>query len=188
MTTPTAPPASARRRLSTSRCLTSRQRAAPSARRTASSRLRVVDRARKRLARFTHAISRTRPTAPSNRNAAGRTSFSNAAAQGTAARRQPSYSLNDGVSVCSTRPAIAASSVLAWVNETPGASLAMTLNWRIASRRSPAVSPPHGSHRSVPISKSPGGMTPTTVAVSPPMRIARFTMLRSAPNRVCHRR
>ena len=60
---PSAPPATPRTRLSVSICRSTRPRLAPSARRTATSRLRALARDRRRPATLAHAISRTSPTA-----------------------------------------------------------------------------------------------------------------------------
>ena len=164
-----------------------RHRPAPSARRTASSRCRVDDRARNRLVRFAQAISSTRPTAPSRMKAAGRTSRSSAAAHGVAVSCQFSYSANCAFSDCSTRRATVASSAFACASVAPGASRASTLNWR-TFRGTCSGSPPHGSHRSVPMTTRPGGITPTIETARPLTRIGRSRMPGSPPNRDCQRR
>ncbi len=49
-------------------------------------------------------------------------------------------------------------------------------------------SAPHGTHRSVPISSKPGGITPTMEPDVPPTRIVLLRMSGLPPNRVCHKR
>ena len=159
---PSAAPASTRSVVSVSRCLAIRQRFAPSARRTASSRCRVVERARKRLARLAQAMSSTSATAPSSRNAAGRMSASSAAAHGVAVSDQPSYSRKALRLAASVRAARAASSAFAAASDAPGRRRPTTVNWRTFLGTAVRF-PPHGIQRSVPISRSPGGITPTTV-------------------------
>ena len=67
-TTPSAPPAADKTRLSTSNCRISRARLAPSASRTAISFCRADARAISRLARLEQAISKTRATIAINAN------------------------------------------------------------------------------------------------------------------------
>ena len=129
----------------------------------------------------------TNATAPRSMNAAGRVSWSSADAHGVAVSRQPSYSLNRARSAWSTAPAIAASSAFACCSVTPGASRASAVNCRTL-RGMRSASPPHGIHRSVPMSSSPRGITPTIDAASPPIRIARFRMSGSPPKRLCQSR
>ncbi len=73
-TMPSAPPNSARVRLSVSSCLAMRPRPAPSAARTESSCWRPVARASSRLAMFTHAMSRSIDTAAISTTSGRRTS------------------------------------------------------------------------------------------------------------------
>ena len=134
-----------------------------------------------------HAISNTRPTAPRRTNAAGRTSLKSAAAHGVAVSRQFWYSSNLPFSACSTWRAIRSSSAFASASDAPGARRASTLNWRTL-RGTLAGSPPHGTQRSVPIRINSGGITPTTDAARPLMRIGRFSTPGSPPKRPCQRR
>ena len=77
-----APPANATTRLSVSICWTTRERVAPTARRTDSSFWRLAARASSSVATFAQAISITKPTAPSSTSSAGRTSPTNASRSG----------------------------------------------------------------------------------------------------------
>ena len=79
---PATPPASATTRLSVSICCTTRERVAPTARRTDSSFWRPAARASSSVATFAQAISITNATAPSSTSSAGRTSPTNASRSG----------------------------------------------------------------------------------------------------------
>jgi hypothetical protein len=79
---PDAPPANDTTMLSVSICWTTRERVAPTARRTDSSFWRLAARARSSVATFAQAMNITNTTAPSSTSSAGRTSPTNASRSG----------------------------------------------------------------------------------------------------------
>src|ERR1700730_12820841 len=86
---PDIPPNDARIKLSTSNCLTIRQRLAPKARRIANSFCRPEGRTKNKFATFAQAISNTRATAPNNTSTSRKLAPTASSRKGDNVIRQP---------------------------------------------------------------------------------------------------
>ncbi len=183
---PKAPPHAPSSTLSVRSCRTRRQRAAPSALRTAISVSRADARASSRFATLVHAISNTNPTAPSSSSTASRMLPTVASWSGTAVIPRPS--LCSGYCRASSVPMVR-TSAMACSTGTPG----FTRPTAFRNQLLRCVVVKAGVYSSgIQIAVCSGnenalGMTPTTSKDTPssvtflPMTVA------APPNRCCHR-